>query len=241
MPLCDSPYSRHFNILAYHGGWNFYPANPDKASIRALLMLFFNISRFIGFIFCVVNFFKVFYDLEKLSWNVCVTAIYFGTCGKDIILYQNHRILDRLRRKLHKDMLANMDEEHRNQQINALEDLIHYRMFFYVIPMTFTPVWIIIRYFSYLWGPRQFPVPVSLDQFPFTIDPESNEYLALYFFLSFTGVIGVLFIVEIELSTFTIFIQLNREYNIFINDLKKLNGIYSHNDSNEQIMQNDIE
>lgn len=219
--LESSPFSTPYNALVCMGAWNIITSNKKILKIYSAYQIIILGNAALGIAALVADLFTNFDDLEKLTWNLCVTTLFTMAVCKHLIIFSRHKTINNLRERLHEEEQSKVSKEDRLLQQSAIREF-HFirRLPYFGIAICF-PIWAFLHYQNYLQGSRNLPLPVRV---PFPVNTNDlSSYITWFIIHIWCSLVGFFFVIEEEMVMFSLLLQISREYAILLKDIFSLN------------------
>lgn len=212
---------KHFNRLKFIGGWRLESENPIKSMLYKALQITCFVFLFTAITLQSIDFWLVFGDLKKITYNLSTSVIVIAAIGKIFIFFINSDVLNEFRLNLRSDYDAFDDEGDKVIKKAAIKQMKLLSSIFYAGASTFYIFTLTFAYFSYKWGPRELPFPAFM---PFRQDDTKtyHQYFLIQAVLSFF--VSVI-IIEADLIVYGFFLQLIMLYKILNQKILRINKI----------------
>ncbi|KAK6640932.1 hypothetical protein RUM44_012630 [Polyplax serrata] len=219
--LWNFEYSANFNLLYYLGIWQIESGDAKKDYAHLIYRHVCFVALFTAIALQLIDFWMAIGDMDRMTYNLCTSTITTGSFFHFILqlIYSNE--LNELRRRLWLDFYMYDDEEDMAIKQQILKEMKFISRLFHLAAIFFYPVCMLQGYFSYLWGPREFPFPAFM---PFHLESDS-QYIGPFLVELIIGVIVLFGTIDSNLLVFGLSLQLVTLYKLLQKDLGKLNEV----------------
>lgn len=219
-------YAHPYVMLTHFGAWNLVTGSRTKNILYRfyqIIMLFFG---FCGIISFGVDFFNVYGNFKKMCFNLSFSIIYSLEIAKQSYMYYHKDFINDLRQKLQvarKYRSLESTKYPSKEETTSMKEFKAIYSLYYYIYLTCLPAGFVIFYMNSSKGFR-FPLwtPLDIDH----IYADFTQFHIYFAAITVFSLIWLLFAIEVEMSMFSLIIQISGEYRNLMKTVPLLNKIH---------------